>query len=61
MQSTNRQNAIAEVELLSFDVPLFSGETIEGREFIDEIERSFVTNSVTSYLTDSSTCDTNPD
>ena len=57
MQSTNRQNAIAEVELLSFDVPLFSGETIEEGEFIEEIEIMYASIAVTSYITDALTCD----
>ena len=38
----------------------FSGEVIEGSEFIEEIERAYTSNAVTRNITDASTCNANP-
>ena len=42
-------------------MPILSEEAIDGSEFIEEIERALASNTVTSYITDTSTCDANPD
>ena len=44
-----------------FDVSIFSGEVAEGSDFLDEVKNVFASNVVAAYLTDTSTCDANPE
>ena len=48
-------------KLPTFDVPIFSGEAIEGGDYLEDIERVFSSNAVSSYINDSQVCDDNPD
>ena len=58
MQLQNsKKNANPLAKLPTFDVSIFSGETIEGGKFIEEIEIMYASIAVTSYITDALTCD----
>ena len=56
----SKKNANPPAKLPLFTVSIFSEEAIEGCEFMEEIERVFASNVVTSYLTSQIRTDLTP-